>query len=213
MQTYLNPAKGWVLFILALSLFLLIMVLVVSGGSLVRLDDFLQDRLESVRTPDVVRAAFVFTQLGGIYVDTTVTLLCVALLIWRREFLGSIIFLVVMYGLGAFTHGFKYVVGRQRPPSIEGYTDPTPSFPSDHCAYTTALVTCLVLLVVPLFSGARWSRLVAVFLMLLPVLVALCRMLLSMHYLSDTLAGIAIGLSWALFVVLIFQRLRGTGRV
>lgn len=211
MQPYLNPAKGWFLFVLAIIIFLSVAALILRGGGLVRLDNIVQDTLGAFRTHAVVKAASIISQLGAIMVDTAVTLASVGYLIWRRELQRALIFLVAIYGLGALTHALKYSVNRQRPPSIEGYFDPSPSFPSDHCAYSTALVLCLVILVTPLFNESRWRKPITAVLLLVPVLIALCRLLLSMHYLSDTIAGISIGFAWVLLVVLVFQRLQKTG--
>lgn len=67
MQSYISPVIGWVLFGLALTVFLMTLVLVLEGGALVALDNRVQDALKPVRTSDVVKTANVFTQLGGRY--------------------------------------------------------------------------------------------------------------------------------------------------
>lgn len=211
MQSYISPVIGWVLFGLALTVFLMTLVLVLEGGALVALDNRVQDALKPVRTSDVVKTANVFTQLGGVMVDTAITLACAMFLIWRREIHRAIILLIAVYGLGAVTHALKHMVNRQRPPALEGYFDPSPSFPSDHCAYSAALALCLVILVVPVVTDPRHRKLVTIVLLGLPFGVALCRLLLSMHYLSDTIAGLAVGCAWVVLVVLFFQRLQKSG--
>lgn len=199
------------LFAVAFLTFLIIAALVLQDGALVDLDNRVQNALEAVRTSAAVKAASIFTQFGAIMVDTAITLSCVAFLIWRRELWRTITFLVAIYSLGAFAHAIKYLVDRQRPPPLEGFFDATPSFPSDHCAYSAALVMCIVILVVPIAVDPPWRKRVSVVLLTLPFLVALCRLLLSMHYLSDTIAGIAFGCAWVLLVVLFFQNLQKSG--
>lgn len=211
MQLYLDPAKGWIMFWVAFSVFLLALLLVLQGGALVTLDNQVQDTLNSVRTTSAIKAASIFTYFGAIEADTVVTLVCVGLLIWRKEFQRTIVFMVAVYSLAAVTHVLKYMVNRQRPPAIEGYVDPSPSFPSDHCTFSAALVMCIVILVLPVFVQSTRRKVLAAVLLVLPFLVALCRLLLSMHYLSDTIAGIAFGCAWVLLIILFFQRLQKSG--
>jgi len=104
---------------------------------------------------------------------------------WRYR---AVILAVGIVGLAALVMAIKFTVRRQRPPgewgAIYRNTDPH-SFPSGHAA-RAALLAVLAIGLGPAWFGwvvALWAP-----------LVCLARISTGMHYLSDVLAGIVIGI-------------------
>jgi undecaprenyl-diphosphatase len=97
--------------------------------------------------------------------------------------------IAAILGLAALVMLIKFTVRRRRPPGEWGAvyrnTDPH-SFPSGHAARATMLA------VIAIVSGPIWS---AVALGIWAVLVSLSRVLSGMHYFSDMVAGILIGIA------------------
>jgi membrane-associated phospholipid phosphatase len=102
-------------------------------------------------------------------------------------------------------------VQRERPP-VERLdpAPPTSSFPSGHTAAALALYGCVALVVLFSWPGVR-SRLFAVLLFAVPVVVGTSRLYRGMHYPSDVLFGAIGGGLWLLLVVttLLPRRSRG----
>ncbi|MCK7637279.1 phosphatase PAP2 family protein [Corynebacterium sp. P7202] len=90
------------------------------------------------------------------------------------------------------THLLKPVVGRSRPP-VEWrlVVEPTAAFPSGHVTGAAALAGAMVVVFWPVLRGAgRWA---AVFVAAaVTVSVAASRLILGVHWLSDTVAGVAV---------------------
>jgi membrane-associated phospholipid phosphatase len=149
------------------------------------------------RSPVAVAVLSAVTDLGGTGVAVLVlTLTTVFLLIRRHRRLAAF---VATTGVGLAVLGpvTKVVVDRTRPvvdfPVVE--TPSNASFPSGHAM--TALVTWGALLLVALPSVRRRVRpwLVAAAAVLV-VVVGLTRLALGVHFVSDVLAGWALGAGW-----------------
>lgn len=114
--------------------------------------------------------------------------------------------------LAMATSGLAVVLGkglieRARPPvSFRAYTEIWYSFPSAHAALSAALYG-YVLFLVWMFVPSRWLRIMAA--VLLPLLIAtisFSRIYLGVHYLTDVVAGVLLGIfcawlgyRWTLF--------------
>jgi undecaprenyl-diphosphatase len=97
----------------------------------------------------------------------------------------------------ASVHILKAAYGRPRPGGslVETFGD---AYPSGHAAYAVAMIACATILV---RAGVGWAVRSAVLTVALALvaLVALSRVYLRAHYLTDVLGGVALGLAvWAL---------------
>jgi undecaprenyl-diphosphatase len=136
------------------------------------------------------------TQLGSIY---TVVALCVILALVetiRERSIWVVTFIVaVMGGEETLTLVIKQLADRVRPAFNPAAATLGPSFPSGHSATAAAFYATAALLV------GRWRR-PAVRASLaglaagLGVAVAASRVLLDVHWLSDVIAGLAVGWAW-----------------
>ncbi len=127
--------------------------------------------------------------------------LAVPVLIWlvRRRAWRTVLWVVAAAVLVApVTSTLKDFFGRVRPAFEDGGARyDTLSFPSGHSSGIATLVTVGLVLAWPLLAPpARrlWTALGG----LLVLLVGLTRMWLGVHYLSDVLAGWALGVGWTL---------------
>jgi undecaprenyl-diphosphatase len=113
----------------------------------------------------------------------------------RAALLGIAIFI-----LGALVQAIKFTVRRSRPPgewgSVYRATDPH-SFPSGHAARAAMLAVLACLL------GPTWF---AITVLIWAPLVSLARIITGLHYLSDVVAGISLGILFG-FVFIQFQPL------
>ena len=103
----------------------------------------------------------------------------------------------------------KDTTGRLRPQFADGGARyHSLSFPSGHASGVATLVTVALLLSWPLLAPrARWIWLAAG--VALAVLVGLTRIWLGVHWLSDVVAGEALGVAWTLLMALALGGLAG----
>ena len=104
---------------------------------------------------------------------------------------------------GAISTAIKYLVGRERPfytyPELEKLsTGGSPSFPSGHSADAFAIATALYLIY------PKWYVFILVYGW--AVGIAFSRMRLGVHYPSDVLVGISIGILTALVIFFVSKK-------
>ena len=104
----------------------------------------------------------------------------------------------------------KAVVHRTRPCALAAPVQHCPagySFPSGHAIAASAGYLALAVVVVPMLAG-RLRRLAVGVALVVPLLVAASRVVLGVHYLSDVLAGLALGWGWVAMCTAVFTRWR-----
>ncbi|MDP9286356.1 MAG: phosphatase PAP2 family protein [Actinomycetota bacterium] len=138
----------------------------------------------------------VVTQLGGIYmVIVLCVVLAVAETIRERSVWITPFIVAVMGGEEILTATVKQLTGRVRPTFNPAAATLGPSFPSGHSATAAAFYATAALLL------GRWrgrpARAVLTGLAVaIAVAVAASRVLLDVHWLTDVIAGLALGWAW-----------------
>lgn len=155
-------------------------------------------------TSEAVDAIKVVTQFGSTISVSVVLIVAAAFDFFRRRNKEVFLF-VAAVGLGelALSNLLKVLVHRQRPlvlhlVSAHGY-----SFPSGHSTAAAAAWSAVALVL-----GRDRSRLTRSVLSALAALIAISvaasRALLGVHWVTDVLAGLAIGWGWFLLVAVVF---------
>ncbi len=138
--------------------------------------------------------------IGSIPSDTFVTIgllvvFVVALpLVWRRWHDWA--FLVAALALEAAVYvSSNFLVGRPRPPVERLEEIVTNSFPSGHVAAAVTLYLGIMVIVSWHTTNVAIRGMAAIAAAVLPVIVAVSRLYLGVHYVSDLLAGVALGVA------------------
>jgi undecaprenyl-diphosphatase len=100
-------------------------------------------------------------------------------------------------GGGALYFSLSALFARPRPPSQIWTIVNEPGFPSGH---TISVIVCyglLAYLLVPKIRSAFWKGVVVVAALLIIGLVGFSRVFTAGHYLTDVLAGYALGIAWS----------------
>lgn len=130
--------------------------------------------------------------LGSIVVMGPVVALGAAYLWWRSE-RREAVRLAVIVGLGLVAYnGFKLVFARARPATALGI-ETGYSFPSGHTTMAAVLMVYLAWLGLRRARGKALTALLLVAVIAWALLMALSRLTLGVHYLTDVLAGLALG--------------------
>ena len=177
-----------------------------------RIDELAFDAGREIHDGTVTDVVAVLTDLGS-FVVTGVLVLATALWAMRRRRPIDAVALVTGLGLSlAAVRISKAAFDRPRPTA--GFVDTLgQAFPSGHALYSVSLVVCATVLV---RAGVGWAARFAVVSVAIGAMaaVALSRVYLRAHYLTDVLGGIALGLAvWALvgIVALFAGALRQNG--
>ena len=132
----------------------------------------------------------------------TTSLVSSLILFKRGKRKSSLVFVIGVGGSSLLSDLLKNIFVRTRPipslTSMMGY-----SFPSGHATTSAAFFLLMIYFFKNRFKS-RYSRALFIILnVLLFSLVGFSRIYLNMHWTSDVVAGFALGLLWASFVVLV----------
>ena len=177
---------------------------VVEGKPFAGLDQATHQLMQSLRTPLGDHLMVLFTQLADLEIVGAVTVSVLVYLLWKRRTREAGHWLAaVAFGLLAGL-ALKYALRIPRPlPSVAGLGPY--GFPSSHVLRATALYGFLAVLIArPVQLRWRWLPYAAAGVLILPV--AVSRVYLGAHWLSDVVGGLAMGLAWVALLGIAYYR-------
>src|SRR5206468_9322298 len=138
----------------------------------------------------------VLSTIGSAYVYIPLFALLAGWLLWRRRPRLAVFVVVTMAGSVALNALVKLAVHRARPvlPDPVAHANGL-SFPSGHAQSATVAAGVLALLALPRLGRAGRVAVVAAA-VLWVVLIGFARVSLGVHFVSDVLAGAALGVTW-----------------
>lgn len=183
--------------LLALAAFLALAAGYLHAGALVDLDVRISRWVAGRMPAPAEWAARPFTWAGGIAVTPVVAVAAAALLWHARRRADAVLVAASLVGVQILVAVLKASFERSRPDA--GSAIPLPhsySFPSGHAATAAALYGALTVLAVEQ-ARTRAARIACTVTGAALVLaIGASRVILDVHYLSDVLAGFAVGVAW-----------------
>ena len=164
----------------------------------------------SERSDARTELADLFTRLADTWTIVGLGIaIAVAVWLWRREAGPTAFVVTTVVGVFAIYLLTVTVDPRPRPPVkiLDPGLDPKHSFPSGH---TGAAIAVYGLVVVLVWTYARWARWWATLLLVIPPLVAVARLYEGAHHLSDVLTSVLYGSAWLVATTTVL--LSGAGR-
>jgi undecaprenyl-diphosphatase len=181
--------------------FVLLALDVLFDGMAVKLDGYIHLWSPAWHDPVSDKIFFALTQLGCVPAMLFLTLAVTLVMLYQKRYAGSLLFWGGMLGAWAAFVGLKELIARPRPHNLISHSY---AFPSGHAAMSTAFALLLFLLFYRRVTGVYRVAL-ALFCMLFPLSISWSRVYLGVHWLSDVLGGMLLGIFWVLTVVLIFD--------
>lgn len=178
---------------------------VINSEAIVQIDLRVENLLYIFRHESVTRIFLWITALG----ESTLWALgaiVVSIILWlmhkHRQMIG---YWVIVIGAASSTFIGKILVHRDRPSGTSVYNEDTFSFPSGHAAMSTVFYGFLIYLY--LLSGKSWKQKINAFFggSLIIVMISFSRLYLGVHYVSDVLGGIALGLLWLIIGITLIE--------
>lgn len=158
------------------------------------MDDAVWRFARSVENPPATAVALVLSLLGSGAVNWPLRILAMLLLAWRRHWLRLAAFALAVITSELLIGWMKAAVDRPRPPDSLIATTGA-AFPSGHAIATAVTAVGLVLVLAPP-GPKRWRWEVNA--VILTSVMALSRVYLRAHWLTDTVAGALLGAGLAL---------------
>ncbi|WP_435769512.1 phosphatase PAP2 family protein [Nocardioides sp. SYSU DS0651] len=203
-----RSVAGWLAVVMAVLPVLVLWLLIRDSDSgVVRLDQsVVADLNEAVHDSDrAIRLLETVTDLAGTWVSVLVFTATTLFLALRRRLRPALFVAATAIGLAVLIPVSKAIVGRVRP-VVENPVTETPvndSFPSGHAMTAVVLWGTIAVLTAPAL-GRRGRALLGLGWLALVGLIGFTRLALGVHFLSDVLAGWALGLAWLAAMVVAF---------
>ena len=184
---------------------------VATGDPLTLVDVLVANWLHVHATPAMTQLMLVITHAHGPNAILIFSGLVSVYLLSKRDWYWLAALIVVVPGGMLLNVLMKYAFQRARP----HFDDPllvltTYSFPSGHVAGATLFYGLLSAYMVARIAQWRWRVAIVVLAFLIVVAVAVSRMYLGVHYLSDVLAAFAEGLAWLVLCLTALRTWRHT---
>jgi membrane-associated phospholipid phosphatase len=177
---------------------------VVNGDPLTLLDVQLAQWFHRQAAPAFTRAMLLVSDLNDVLAISLLAALTAAVLAWRRAWSWLVVLVLAVPGGMLINVLMKFAFHRARP----SFDDPllvltSYSFPSGHVAGATLFYGFLAALLASRCARWRHRLLLVLAASVLIALVALSRMYLGAHYLSDVLAAFAEGAAWLTWCLMV----------
>jgi membrane-associated phospholipid phosphatase len=178
-------------------------------GGLASWDEGINEWLADHRNPTLEHLSWIGSTLaGGLVIPVVVSALLIAFVAQRHWRLAAFVLFVICVESGAY-RVTTLVVHRDRPAvhRLEGLPVDA-SFPSGHTAAALALYGGLLLLLIARVRHLSVTVVASALIVVVPLFVAWARMYRGMHHLTDSVAGVLLGLG-ALAVTVFAARAAG----
>ena len=166
------------------------------------IDHWISMQIDTVHTPlfNVVMVALSdLYSVMGILLFSSVLMLFLAYKKWYTDL--WFYFFCVM-GAGTAFNAIKMIMQRLRPES-EILSITSYSFPSGHAMMATAMAAAVYFIFVERVHSKSLHLLLSLFCITWIGMIAFSRIYLDVHWLSDVIAGMGLGLFWVTFIVLV----------
>ncbi|MEJ2529279.1 MAG: bifunctional DedA family/phosphatase PAP2 family protein, partial [Gammaproteobacteria bacterium] len=180
--------------IFAAGLSALVFSAVVHGSAMAQIDLTVLNGMKSLHTPWANHLMLFSSRLadGGVIVALVVVVS--GFLAWQRHWRSLVYWLAAAGFASLALAALKYGLQIPRPPNAVPGLDPY-SFPSGHTLRAMVMYGFLAVIIArSMRAGWRWLPYSLAGLMI--ILVALARLYLGVHWLSDVLGSITLGISW-----------------
>lgn len=190
--------------ILNLFLFLWIFASVISKSGITRFNLPFYNLLQSAHLKIIDNFMLAMTSLGDKHVLLIVAGIVLIFLLWIRRWWAALhLFVLTLVSIGSI-QTIKNIVYSPRPAIIIA-SDPTSSFLSGHVLLSVTLLGFFAVLIADNLPRERRSSPYLTTLTLV-ILIALSRVYLGAHWLTDILGSLFLGLTLLLFIVLSYRR-------
>lgn len=210
-----RPVIGVIMFLVGISLFSLFAFNVWTEGPLLQWDVPLAKQFysQAVDLPDRILEYLIFGFFVGKELLQVIIVILIMYFLYKR-FWPELAMLLIGAGGGAVLWYLLIdIFNRSRPTEQVGIVVTDHSFPSGHAITAVLFYGFLAYLFIPKMPSPFWKWLVGISAVLTMGYIGFCRLYLGGHYLTDVLAGYALGLAWAGLVFTLIETIFLRGKV
>ena len=195
------------LLVISLLVFLTILYNVLTNGPLLMVDRWISTEVPNIQFPALTELIIFITNINGMLGSAIFSILLIFFLIYKKYYVDLKFYLLAFLGASALFVVIKLLVERTRP-VLKIINEQGFSFPSGHSTMSMAMALALYFIFVTKLDSVSRRRLLLILCLAWPLLIAFTRVYLNVHWLSDTIAGLSLGLFWVILLTFIpkFQK-------
>ena len=168
------------------------------------IDRWIDTFINAIQTPLLTQIMVTLTHLNGAMGIFIFSLFMILFLIYKRWYNDLLFYIFSVFGANIAFIVIKMIVQRGRPSSdILAIT--THSFPSGHATMATAMALAFYFIFAKRVNSIALQLVLFISCIVWPVIIAFSRVYLDVHWLSDVIAGIGLGLFWVTLIALIHR--------
>ena len=179
---------------------------VIYEGSILKIDAWFSEAVLALSYPWLTKIASFITVFAGTIGISIILAITLGILTFKKRWRFAILSLVAILGATILQLVIKSLVHRQRP---ENLIETSFSFPSGHAITAIVYVSLLIYSFKDDIKNAAVKYVLITLASVFFIAVAISRIILHVHWFSDVLAGMSLGLFWFMFVVLVERSIRG----
>jgi len=181
---------------------------VMTHGPLLRWDIPLAQTLhvQATHTPARLIEILIFGFFVGKELVQVIAAILVLYFLHKRFWRELMMVIIGLGGGGLIWYFLTNYFDRHRPLAQIGIVVTDPSFPSGHAITAVLCYGLLAYLLVPLMPSLFWKWFVVIMAVLVMAFVGYGRLFLGGHYLSDLVAGYALGIAWAGLIYTLLEK-------
>jgi undecaprenyl-diphosphatase len=195
-----KPLIGWIMFIIGVVVFTLLAINLKANGPLLKVDISVTNALHDTAL-NVSKGMLNFIKLGWTFGNEGVMVLggLMGLYFIIRRYWKEFWLTLVGFGGSLLFFVLSHIFNRHRPVfAVPVATTLTgPGFPSGHTVVAVTLYGLLAYLLLPTIASRFWKCVVIIIALLIMLFIGFSRLFVGGHYLTDVIAGYAVGLAWA----------------
>lgn len=194
-------------------LFIFTSIAFLTGVNSFPYDDLMIQWIEEISTLFLLKVMEIISIIGSSEAILLLTFVIIAIFLLKKDWLHTMFFLTVSVGGVLLNFALKFLFHRDRPGETSvievfnvSFDIPSHSFPSGHMMRTTILLLFLVYMCCRFMKHTVLQVCVYILLVITLVGVALSRLFLDAHFLSDVLAAVSMSIVWFCLCYYVFKR-------
>lgn len=168
------------------------------------IDRWIDTYFNATQTPLLTQFMVALTNFNGAMGIVVFSLFMILFLIYKRWYNDLLFYIFSVFGANIAFIVIKMIVQRARP-SSDILSIATHSFPSGHATMATAMSLTVYFILVKRVQSIGLQLVLLIGCIVWPVIIAFSRVYLNVHWLSDVIAGIGLGLFWVTLIALIHR--------